>query len=160
MIPYGTLQGFEDYTEALGYQDPGGQRDHALLRGSISLDATYAERWIGMQAAFPQDRAWPRVDAAWPDGTAVSGIPDAVVNAAYEMAHQELLAPGSTMPVVTPGKVKRRARVEGAVDVEYARDWSNDTDLVKSMTPINTKIEGLLYGLIGTRSALPGILVV
>lgn len=160
MIPYGTSQDFSDYMAAMGYTVPSGDQDQARLRGSISLDATYAERWVGTQAVYPQDRAWPRVDALWPDDTVVSGIPDAVVLASYEMSYQELRSPGSTMPVVTPGKVKRRSRVEGAVDVEYARDWSNESDLVRSMTPINTKIEGMLQGLIGTRSSIPGVLVV
>lgn len=160
MTPYGTTTGLTDYMTSLGYTVPDGDLDHALLRGSMSLDSTYAERWVGSVEVYGQDRSWPRSDAYWPDGTVISGTPTAVVNAAYEMAYQELRVPGSTQPIVTPGKVKRRARVEGAVEVEYARDWSNETDLVKSMTPINTKIEGMLHGLISSRSTMPGILVV
>lgn len=160
MTPYGNTTDFASYMAAAGYSVPSGDQTSALLRGSMSLDAQYNPRWIGEQAAYPQDRAWPRVNAYWPSGAPVVGIPDQVVMAAYEMSYQELVSPGSTSPTVTTGKVARRKRVEGAVEVEYARDWANDGDLVRSMTPVNTKIEGMLWGLIGELSPLPGVLVV
>ena len=59
MTPYGTSDGFTAYMTAMGYTVPSGDQAQARLRGSVSLDATYAERWIGTQAAFPQDRVQP-----------------------------------------------------------------------------------------------------
>src|SRR5690606_40423353 len=40
-------------------------------------------------------------------------IPQAVVNATYELALAELQAPGSSSPTVTPGRIVKRQKVEG-----------------------------------------------
>lgn len=159
MAGYGTDQGLVDYAASRGYTLPAGDKPSARQRGSDALDAMYAERWVGEKADYTQERAWPRLAAAWPDGTTITGIPEQVVLASYEASYREMVTPGFWSPIVTPGKVKRRARVEGAVDVEYARDWTTN-DLTKAMIPVSGIIEGLLYGLVGTRTSLPGILVV
>lgn len=160
MDVYGNVTDFAAFMGSMGYEIPAGDQSAALLRGSMSLDATYHDRWVGEKASYTQDRDWPRVNAYWPDGTPVEGIPVQVVTAAYQMSYRELVAPGSTSPVVTPGSVVQRARVEGAVEVEYARDWAHEYDRVTSMTPIDTMIEGLLGDLIDSRVPLPAILVV
>lgn len=156
MDVYGTSAGLTAYAAARGVTLPSGDADAALVRASMSLDSAYALRWVGTPSSYTQDRAWPR-DAQWPDGTAISGVPVQVEYAAYEYAIQELKSPGSTSPVVTPGKVKTRARVEGAIDVSYGQ---GGTDPVAAMVPVNTAVEGLLVNLVGLRQWLPGALVV
>ena len=61
--------------------------------------------------------------------------------------------------MVTPGKIKKRTRIEGAVDVEYWKDWTL-TDMAFGQIPINMRIEGYLTGLVGLRVSLPGVAVV
>jgi hypothetical protein len=156
---YGTEEGFEAWLEATGTDVPSGDALPALLRASLALDAMYGWRFVGTRATYTQDREWPRVDANWPDGTAVSGVPPQVEYANYELAYQEMLNPGVLSPIVTPGKVKRRARVEGAVDVSYVVGAGTAATL-EAMTPVLTRVEGLLQHLIGSRRPLPGILVV
>lgn len=158
MDKFGSSAGFAAYAAAMGYTVPSGNVDQALTRAGVAISSIYEERFVGTRPGG-QFLSWPRNDAAWPDGTVISGVPSAVEYAAYEAALIELTSPGSLTPTVTPGKVKRRARVEGAVDVEYAKDWGS-YDLVTSMTPISLRIEGLLAGLIGLRRSLPGVLVV
>lgn len=156
---YGSVDGLVEYAAARGVTLASGDRTAALVRGSMSLDAVYGARYIGTKAVYSSDREWPRSGAEWPDGTAVTGVPRQVEYAAYEMAVQELVRPGSTTPTVTPGKVRKRSRVEGAVDVEYARDWWS-ADLVATMIPISTTIEGILRDLVGLRVPSPAALVV
>jgi hypothetical protein len=98
------------------------------------------------------------------DGTPISDVPVQVEYASYEYAIQELKSPGSTSPIVTPGKVKTRSRVEGAVDVWYGGRTGQSqvpTDqLVAAMIPVNTIVDGLLWPIIGMRSPVFGVAVV
>jgi hypothetical protein len=144
------------YAAARGVTLATGDKTAALVRASMALDALYALRFPGEKTDYTQDRQWPRTGATWPDGTPISGTPDQILQATSELAIQELISPGSMTPIVTPGKVKKRARVEGAVDVTYAVD----SDVVESQMPVLTVVEGILWGLIGTRQVLPGALVV
>jgi hypothetical protein len=155
---YGTEEGFSDYVAGRGVTPASGDVSSALLRASMSLDAVYNQRWVGTPI-WGQDRAWPRNGAVWPDGTAVSGVPSAVEYATYELALLELAKPGSTSVVVTPGKVKTRARVEGAVDVSYAAGQTG-FGVVADQSPVSSVVEGLLYGLVSSISGIPGVLVV
>lgn len=128
----------------------------ALVRASLALDYAYEARYPGVRASNTQTLGWPRTGAEYQDGTAIDGVPIQIVMATCELAIAELSNPGVLTPTVTPGKVKTRARVEGAVDVSYGRGG----DLVQSMVPVNTTVEALLFSILGPRSALPGILVV
>lgn len=159
---YGSTSGLDQYITDRGYDTTGldtGDKGPALARGSMSLDASYEPRFVGTKTSGAQERSWPRTDAAYPDGTAVSGTPDAVILAAYEMAYQEWRKPGSTSVSASPGLRKKSARVEGAVSVEY---WMDDSvlDPVMGLIPVNSVVEGLLTGLVGQRTTLPGIAVV
>lgn len=156
---YGTEAGFTTYTTAYGYTVPAGDVEQALLRGSLAIDALYGMRFPGTKSSYAQEREWPRTGAQWPDGTAISGTPEQVEWATYEAALQELTKPGSLLPIVTPGKVRKRERVEGAISVEYFPDYLS-SDLVESLRPVLTKVDAHLQHLVGTRSPLPGILVV
>lgn len=75
----------------------------ALRRSQDYIAATYNDQWID---------EWDNDDA-----------PDPVKYAIIEGARRELVSPGSLAPDVTPGRVKTRVRLEGAIDVTYA---SND----------------------------------
>jgi len=132
-------------------------QDGALVRASLALDAMYGSRFPGSPASYSQLSAWPRSGATWPDGTEISGIPDQIVAATCELAIAELQTPGSLTPIITPGKVKTRARVEGAVDVSYAAAAS---DAVGSMIPVLSAVAALLINLVGSRSYKPGVAIV
>lgn len=157
---YGTHDGLQEYAADRGVDlesDVEATQDQALVRASMALDSMYEHRYPGSRATFTQSLGWPRTDATWPDGTAISGTPDQILWATYELAIAELANPGVLTPSVVPGKVKTRARVEGAVDVSYSRAAS---DPVGSMMPVYTVVEGILLPLLGGRVATPGILVV
>lgn len=158
---YGTVEGLTQYASDRGttLEDDDELKEQALVRATIYIDGTYGHRFVGTKASYSQVLAWPRTDATWPDGSAVSGTPTQVDLATYEAAILEMAAPGSLLPTVAPGKVKRRARVEGAVEVEYAKDWLS-SDLVEGQTPISLAIEGILRDLVSSRRVSPGILVV
>lgn len=56
----------------------------------------------------------------WADEWSNDEAPENVRFAIIEGARRELVSPGSLDPDVTPGKIKERVRVEGAVEVAYA----------------------------------------
>lgn len=75
-----------------------------------------AGRWVS-------PLAWPRKGAR--DFCAEEDIPDtetpqAVINAAYELALAELVRPASTTPTVTPGRVVKRQKVD-TIEREFSR---------------------------------------
>lgn len=149
---YGDLPDALDYHEArldaawsaAGVTDE--QRTAALVRASAALDGRYSARYHGRKAGGrAQDLGWPRVDAVDAEGEAIASdeVPVEILQAAYEMALAELVAPGSLSPSVTPGKVKVRARVEGAVDVTYAGGGR-----VPSQRPTLTVVDDILSSLL------------
>lgn len=157
---YGTHAGLQEYASDRGVtlaSDDTALQDKALVRASMALDSAYEYRFSGSRTSNTQSLSWPRTDATWSDGTTISGTPVQVEWATYELAIAELADPGVLSPVVVPGKVKTRARVEGAVDVSYARA---ESDPVGSMIPVYTTVEGILLPLLGGRAVVPGVLVV
>lgn len=91
------------YAEARAWSNWSGSetvKAAAIRRAQDFIAATYNSRWAD---------EWPNDDA-----------PDEVKFAIIEGARRELVAPGSLDPDVTPGKIKERVRVEGAVEVAYA----------------------------------------
>lgn len=126
------------------------QRTAALVRASAVLDGRYSSRYSGRKAGGrEQALGWPRLDATDAAGEAIAAdeIPTEILNAAFEMALAELTSPGSLSPSVTPGQVKVRARVEGAVDVTYAGGGS-----VASQRPTLTIVDDILTGLLSRPS--------
>lgn len=128
-------------------------RTAALVRASFALDAAYGARFSGSRPGG-QILAWPRDNATYADGTAISGTPTAVEYAAYELALRELASPGSMSPDVVTGKIKKRAKV-GDIEVEYAVGQGTAAE----QRPISLVVEGLLADLLGSGFA-PAILVV
>ena len=160
MPGYGTDDGATAYWAAAGYTVPAGTIAAARQRGSVYLDGTYGVRFPGVPAGgYAQERAWPRSGAVDYYGNDIPAdvIPDAVTNASYEAALIELQAPGSLSVTTTPGKVKRRVRVEGAVEVEYA--VGSGAGSVADQQPIAGIIEGMLRAFL-VEANVPGAMVV
>jgi|SRR6478609_4691991 len=156
MADYGTTAGLTAYAAARGVTLSG---DPAVLvhAGTLALDSVYARRFVGQKATWTQLEQWPRINAYWPDGSPVVGIPDQVVYAAYEM-----VTSGAYLSVgtVIPGQAGvKRERVEGVVEAEYFQD-KNSSSALESQTPINMTVENYLMGLVSSYESLPGILVV
>jgi hypothetical protein len=130
----------------------------ARARGSAYVDGTYALRFPGhTTGGIDQDREWPRSGASDRQSNAIAPdtVPLRVVNASYEAALIELATPGSLSVMVAPGKIKKRVKVEGAVEVEYAVGSGSAAE----QQPVVATIEGLLAPLLITAS-FPSILVV
>lgn len=135
MISYGTLAGANAYHEMLGNsawgltapspmpdpapEDPGwhtdAERSSALLRATRAFDGRYGRLFPGAKLDPSQRLSWPRI-GAWDqcsetfvlDGT----VPEAIVEAVYELALVELLAPGSLSISVTPGRITASESVD------------------------------------------------
>lgn len=126
------------------------QRTAALVRASAVLDGRYGSRYPGRKVGGrAQSLGWPRLDAIDAEGEAIAAdeVPTEILHAVFEMALAELVSPGSLSPAVTLGKVKLRARVEGAVDVTYAGGGS-----AASHRPTLTIVDDLLSGLLARPS--------
>jgi hypothetical protein len=120
-------------------------RGAALIRGSAYVDGRYRNRFPGRKAGGrAQELEWPRVDAVDVSGEQIAEneVPVEVEYAAYETALRELTAPGSLSPDIIPGSIKKKVRVEGAVEVEYAAGRAKD------MMPVLAAVDGLLAPLL------------
>lgn len=159
---YGTVEGFTAYTSARGIdvwsftvflagvavEVSNTTITAALVRASAYIDMRYRTRFWGTKTGGrAQVLAWPRYGAYDAAGTAFDDdeTPIEVEYATYEAALRELAAPGSLMPDVITGKIKKRVRVEGAVEVEYAVGSGG----AASQMPVIGIIDGILAPLIG-----------
>lgn len=126
---------------------PSEKAEAALRRATAYIDNTYRTRFPGQRKKFRlQALEWPRVGVVDMNGFPVTSdeVPVEVVRATCEAAVRELASPGSLNPDVTPGKVKKRAKV-GEIEVEYAVGVGG----VASQQPISPVIDGILAALIG-----------
>jgi hypothetical protein len=103
-------------------------KEAALRRGQDYVAVLYNARWA---------TRWDNDDA-----------PEPVKYAIVEAARRELVSPGSLLPDVTPGSVKKAVAVSGAVSVTYAVG----DDVAASMRPVLAAISGLLVGLVTAES--------
>jgi hypothetical protein len=100
----------------------------ALLTASEALDRLYGSLFSGSKTAgWMQDREWPRIDAVTIYGDAIASnvIPLQVDHATYELA----LRSGTgteLLPDFVAADVLAKARVEGAVSVEYRGSGTAD----------------------------------
>jgi hypothetical protein len=160
MAGYGTDEGFAAYAAANGYTVPTGTVAAARARGSAYIDGTYSLRFPGYPTGgIDQDREWPRTGASDRQGNAIApdAVPLRVINASYEAALIELTTPGSLAVIVVGSQRVVREKVEGAVEVEYARPTSASSAVLDS-TPVVTIIAGMLAPLL--RQPEPYALVV
>ncbi|GHC79414.1 DnaT-like ssDNA-binding protein [Limoniibacter endophyticus] len=153
MTPYGSLDGFSAYAEAMGYDVPVGAVAPALMRGSVYVDGTYGSKFVGQPADPTQDRAWPRTGVP---GIAVDQVPPRIEYAAYEAALAELRTPGSLSIIVTGAGRVVREKV-GEIEVQYANPGG---DAVADAKPVLTVIEGLVAPFLKTDTHVPAIMVV
>lgn len=126
----------------------------AARRATTWLDATYRGGFTGRKKNGRDQRLeWPRYDAhdnqCPVEFIADDEIPREIIDACCEAAIREKASPGALSPDVTPGTVKKRVRVEGAVEVEYAAG----TTPAQAQRPIATVIDDILSSLIGARSS-------
>lgn len=123
------------------------QRTAALVRASASLDGQYGSRFPGTKAGGRvQVLAWPRKGAR--DFCAEEDIPDteipqAVINAAYELALAELVQPGSSTPTVTPGRVVKRQKVD-TIEREFFSTPEGGSTSPSAMRPVLWAVEDAL----------------
>lgn len=142
------------YASARGLTFPASPPDAAeaaLRRATAYLDNTYRTRFPGQRKRFRlQALEWPRVGVVDMNGFPVADdeIPSEIIRATCEAAVRELAVPGSLNPDVTPGKVKKSAKV-GDIAVEYAVGGGG----VASQQPISPVIDGILAALIGVAKA-------
>lgn len=151
MDHYGTLEDATAYHAARGnaaWDIPAksdSQKIAALIRASSVVDGAYGDRFGGTKTGGRlQALAWPRTDAK--DHCANEPIPNneiptAVINATYELALVELNRPGSTAPVVTPGRITRTERVD-SISREFF--GQGGTINVESMRPVLLAVEDAL----------------
>lgn len=119
----------------------------AARRSTKWLDGTYRDRFPGSRKnGREQGLEWPRTGAVDADGNAISdeAIPKEIVEAQAEAAIRELARPGGLSPDVTAGRIKTRARVEGAVDVTYAEGFG-----VAGQLPTVPEVDKILASLLG-----------
>lgn len=124
----------------------------ALRRASTWLDGYTLPRLCGLRTKLRgQGLQWPRVGVTDREGNGILAdeIPVEIINATIEAAVREKASPGALSPDVTPGTVKKRVRVEGAVEVEYAAGSTPAT----AQRPIATVIDDILAPLLGPRQS-------
>jgi hypothetical protein len=98
-----------------------GDKEAALIRGSIGIDGLYRARFPGYRTYFrAQGLEWPRTMAYDAEGILVPGnaVPQEIIDAACEAAVRELVAPGSMIPDLERGGGILRLQA-GSVAIDY-----------------------------------------
>lgn len=129
---------------------PADAAEQALRRATAWLDGKYRTRFPGCRVnGRDQALEWPRMYACDAEGYEVASdaVPAEIVNATIEAAVRELASAGSLNPDVTPGRIKKRAKVD-VIEVEYAVG----TGSVFEQKPVVGVIDGILSSLIGSYS--------
>lgn len=130
---------------------------YTTLAVTLAEAAAYAEArvwsdWIGTDAAKTgalrrsQDYIASTYNSLWRDEWEEADAPDEVKYAIIEGARRELVSAGSLSPDVTPGKIKTRVRVEGAVDVTYATGSGSASSQRPDISIIGNLLQPLLSG--------------
>jgi len=151
MEHYGTIEGALAYHQARGdvtWNADGVTEDQqtaALIRASNAIDGLYGDQFPGKKTGGRnQTLAWPRTGAR--DHCADEAIPDTeiplgVEYATYTAALQELIQPGSLAPIVTPGRVTKREKVD-SIEREFFGPESGPG--ANSMRPVLSAVEDAL----------------
>lgn len=163
MEHYGTIAEADVYLAARGFIDwvalDDTDKTSALIVASEYIDATYGSQFGGQKIGLrAQVRLWPRHNAYDTFGDWLGDtVPREVEWATYHLAMREALTPGSLSPDFSASAVIKRARVEGAVEVEYASSGSfSDSQTVFTVVdgiiaPVLTAMGGLFSSLSGSR---------
>jgi len=123
--------------------------DAAILRASAWL-STFPD-WDGTLACGRglQGLAWPRSGVTDCNGDAIPDdeVPVEVVQATYLAALAELSAPGVLSPTITPGKQRKREKVD-VIEVEYMtpteQGVKGSADATETLRPVLTAVSDLL----------------
>lgn len=146
---YISVADFKAYCDARGYSyadKSDAAIEQALRRATSWVDANYSMKLCGVRVAEHQALILPLSGLVDWQGyyVASNAVPRQLVAATAEAGYRELTTPGSLAPDVTTGKIKKRVRVEGAVEVEYAVGSAD----AASQTPIVTVIDGIISTLL------------
>lgn len=144
MAGYGTDGAFSTWLTDNGYTLPVGAPAPAVLRnrGSQYIDAVYGDRFIGLIAAFDQERQWPRTGASLRGVSIPSDVvPLAVINASFYAAYQEATNPGSLSATGSSSTTVTREKI-GQIEVQYANSTSESTG--EALTPLISIVDGML----------------
>jgi len=127
MDAYGTIEGFFEYCETMGYDvgdlepSPADPVDAILVRGSVYIDGKYRAQFIGKKTGGrAQDREWPRTGATDAENNPIPSdeVPAEIERATYEAALREHENPGSLVPdYVAAERVK--SETVGPLSVTY-----------------------------------------
>ena len=132
-MAYGSNSDLTDYLALTG-RVLTGDPDHARQAASLYIDAAYASRFksvpLSLDAEFPRETYDP--------------TPVKVEQAAYEAAYLWGLDNNSLSASASTSGVVKREKVEGAVEVEYFENMTDDSAIASSM-PKYSVIEGLLH---------------
>ncbi len=155
LIPYGDVDGFVAYCEAMGYAlqavsptSPSDELKGALLRGSTYIDGRYRVQFPGKRAGGrSQVREWPRTGAYDAECNAIADdvVPDEVIEATYEAAFREEENPGSLTPDFVGTDVVTSEKV-GSLAVTYA---NSSTTRACDAYPVVGTIDAILAPLLG-----------
>jgi len=123
--------------------------DAAIMRASSWL-STFPD-WDGEMACGRdlQGLAWPRSGVTDCEGDAVADdeVPVEVEQATFIASLAELTTPGVLTPVITPGKQKKRVKVD-VIEEEYMtpkdQGVSGSVDPIESLRPVLTAVTDLL----------------
>lgn len=128
---YGTIAGADEYHETMlnvsaGTWPSAGIADDkkkaALVRASRVIDGQFGSLYTGSKATSTQRLAWPRVDAydsCASQELASDYVPDAIIEATYELALIEIQNPGSLAPSVDLSRVTKSESVDGAASRSF-----------------------------------------
>lgn len=145
MAGYGDDTAFAAWMTDNGYTLPVTAPAPAVLRnrGSQYIDAVYGDRFIGLIAAFDQERQWPRTGASL-RGVAIPSdvVPLAVINASFYAAYQEATNPGSLSVFGSSATAVKRVKV-GQIEKEFQGSSSED-DSAAFLTPLISVVDGML----------------
>ncbi|MGR3574021.1 MAG: DnaT-like ssDNA-binding protein [Sagittula sp.] len=144
---------FVTYAEAHGWEYTAFDDDAieaSLRRGTVYVEGlggptpSLTTRWPGTKSSAAQRRAWPRVGAAYVDGTPIASdvIPAPVEDAVAEAAWFDLGSAGTLFSTITASEVVKQEKV-GPLSVTY-----QDARTTADMRPMLTSVHDLLAGLL------------
>jgi len=151
-MAYGTDAGFTAYLASTGQTVPVGTIPAlARDRGSIYIDGTYWERFIGTAASY--DAAWPRTGI-----TGVDDVPLRVEHASYEAGIIYANDPAALYVSASASGRVTREKVD-VIEVSY-QGAMDGSDALYDATPRFSVIEALLKPFLKRTSSYPAAMVV
>jgi len=130
------------------------EKERALRRAALWIDASYHGRWKGRRATALQALAWPRVGAVDPEGFPITSnaVPREVVYATIEVAIAILEgAKLDTRPDQAPALSRKRVK---AGPVETETEYASP-----GRSPRFSRVDGLLADLLDASSPFVGTAV-